>query len=442
MEKFIISGGNKLTGTVRVSGAKNIALKALVAACLTDEKVTIHNIPHISDFFVMRDITHELGGKVTIQDHSAIVDASGIKNHTVSLDTAGNIRASSMFLSPLLSRFGKAHIPNPGGCRIGARPIDRVVLGLRKMGVSITYHSEDGYFYAKAKNGLRGCEYTFDKNTHTGTETLLLAAVRAKGKTVLRNAAQEPEIDELITLLRSMGAKIKRSTPRIIEIEGVKKLSGAEFTIGPDRNEIVTMAVAAIVTRGNVTVKQAQKESLEPFLTNLEQAGGGVAINKNGIRFYYKGRLRSVDIETAPTPHFMTDWQGPWAVLMTQAEGSSTIHETVYESRFGYVKELRKLGARIELFNPKVSDPKAVYNFNLKDDSPENKHAIRITGPTKLHNGVVNITDLRAGATLVLAALVAEGRSVVFGVEFLDRGYEDFEKRLTSLGATIKRVKA
>lgn len=443
MEKFVVNGRKKLTGEISVSGAKNVALKAIVAACLSDEKVVIKNIPLISDFYVMAEIIKELGGSIKIDDHSAIIEIKNIKSNKIPLEKAAYVRTSSMLMVPLLIRTGSALVPNPGGCRIGARPIDRTIKGLVKMGANVIYHSEDGYFHISIKNGkrLKGTEYTFEKNTHTGTETLIIAAALAEGETVLNDAAEEPEIDELIELLNKMGAKIKRTGSRQITIEGVDKLNSTEFTIGPDRNEIITFAIAALITGGDILVKDADKADLKDFLDKLELVGGGFEKGKEGIRFFSKGRINATDIKTSYYPGFMTDWQGPWAVLMTQVKGSSILHETVYENRFGYVGELDKMGARIDLFNPKVENPKDFYNFNIEDDKKDYKHALRIHGPVDLHNAVVDITDLRAGATLVLAALAAKGESVIFGVEHLDRGYEEFEKRLQKLGADIRREK-
>lgn len=443
MGKIVIKGGKKLTGSIFVSGAKNVALKAMVAACLTDQEVIIKNVPIISDFMVMVEIIEELGGKVKIVDHVAHVHMKKFKKEKISLDEAAKIRTSAMFLSPLLARMGKAIIPNPGGCRIGARPIDRTIKGIEKMGYSAHYNSDDGFFYLKKKSNFKTDKiiYRFEKSTHTGTETLIMVAALLSGtKTTLENAAAEPEVDELINLLNQMGAKILRTQERTILIEGVDKLTGTEFTIGPDRNEIVTLAIAAIVTKGDVLVKGAQSVDLSPFIQRLELAGGGVEQKKEGIRFYYKGGLASVDVETSTYPGFMTDWQGSWTILMTQAVGEAVIHETVYENRFGYVAELRKMGANIALFNPDIKNSEKIYNFNLSDNNPSYFHAIRVKGPTKLHNGVVEVSDLRAGATLVLAALSAAGESVIFGVEHLDRGYEKLEEGLGSLGADIKRV--
>lgn len=443
MEKIVIKGGKKLKGTVSVSGAKNVALKALVAACLTEEEVVIKNIPLISDFMIMVEIIRELGGEVKIEGHTVRIQVKQFKKEKISLEEAVKIRTSAMFLSPLLGRMSKATIPNPGGCRIGARPIDRTIKGLKKMGYSVKYNVQDGFFYfEKIKNFKKEkIVYKFEKSTHTGTETLIMIAALLHGTSVtLENAATEPEIDELINLLNQMGAKILRTDSRTILIEGVEKLNGTEFTIGLDRNEIVTFAIAAVITKGDVLIKGAQNVDLSPFIQRLELAGGGVRQEENGIRFFYKGELRNVDVETSSYPGFMTDWQGPWAILMTQAKGKTVIHETVYENRFGYVKELKKMGANVTMFNPDVKNPEKVYNFNLSDNDSSYFHAIEIMGPVALHDAVVYVSDLRAGATLVLAALSAAGESVIFGIEHLDRGYEKLEERLRSLGADIKRI--
>jgi UDP-N-acetylglucosamine 1-carboxyvinyltransferase len=436
-EKFIIKGKNTLKGTVRVSGAKNAALKALVAACLTDEKVIIKNIPLISDFFVMVEIMKDLGADVTITDHEAHVHVKQFSSSSISLDKAAHARTSAMFIAPLLVRTGEAVIPNPGGCRLGARPIDRIVQGIELMNVDIKYHSEDGYFHAKSK-GLKAIEYTFAKNTHTGTETLIMAAVLAEGTTVLKNAAEEPEIDDLIDLLNAMGADVKRSGHREITIVGAKRLHGAEFSIKPDRNEIVTFAIAALVTGGDVFIEDADSVDLEAFFEKLDAAGAGYEHINGGIRFFTKGALKAVDIETAIYPGFMTDWQAPWAVLMTQATGEAIIHETVFENKLKYIKDLQKMGAKAHLYNPKVENPEKTYNFNLNDDDPEFFHAVKIFGPVVLHDAVLTMHDIRAGAAVVLAALAAQGESVIHGVPLVRRGYENFEGRLQSLGADIK----
>ncbi len=441
MDELIVKGGYPLCGEVEVSGAKNLVLPAIVAGLLTEDKVQLENVPLISDLFLMKDIASELGAEVKIgEDHTLSIQASSLKKHRISLEIAAKLRASFIMIIPLLMRFGRAEIPNPGGCRIGARPIERLVDGLRALGVTITYNRDDGYFHALGGK-FTGCCYRFEKNTHTGTEAMILAGVLARGRTTIENAAQEPEIDDLIKLLNQMGGRIKRVKPKIIIIDGVNKLSGTTFKISPDRNEAVTFAIASLVTKGDIFVKSAQKNNLGAFLDKLDEAGGGYEILQEGIRFFHQEDLRATDITTASYPGFMTDWQAPWALLMTQAEGESVIHETVYEDRFQYIDELVKMGAKISLFNPTIENPDKCYNFNLTDDQPGHFHAARIVGPIQLHNAVMTIPDLRAGATFVLAALAAQGESYLSGVEHLDRGYEEFEEKLKKLGAKIKRMK-
>lgn len=442
MDKFIITGGKPLQGEVTLGGAKNVSLKLLVATLLTDEELVIKNVPGIRDIDLMIDVLRSLG--VTIVRHGSTVTAQN--HHTnqtrVPLDIGARLRTSSMVIGPLLVRYGSAMIPNPGGCRIGARPIDRHITALRRMGATIKYQSDDGYFHAAAPQGLSGITYEFSKNSHTGTETIILASVLVKGTTIIKGAAQEIEVDELITFLNSMGARVVRSAPREITIEGVQSLHGASHTIMPDRNEEVTFAIAAAVTHGSVTVVGSQRHHLSAFLDPYTAAGGVYeVIDDIRTRYSRAESLRSVDIETKPHPGFMTDWQAPWAVLMTQAYGTATIHETVFENRFGYAEELQKMGARIEPTNPDVSEPEKYYNFNWEDHTPGDIHAVRIHGPAKLHNAILTMNDLRAGATLVLAALTAQGQSVLHGIEHIDRGYEKIEERLARLGAQIERVK-
>jgi UDP-N-acetylglucosamine 1-carboxyvinyltransferase len=441
MDTFVVTGGVPLVGEIAVGGAKNVALKVLVAALLTDEKLVIHNLPLLRDVFSMLDVLESLGVAHTLVGHTLTIQHKGDKMAAVPLEVGARLRTSSMVVGPLLARFGEAKIPNPGGCRLGARPIDRHVEGLKQMGAEIDYHSEDGYFYAKTK-GLIGATIDFAKNTHTGTETLILAAVLAQGTTVLKNAAEEVEVDELITLLNSMGAKITRSKHREITVVGVSKLHGVEYTVMPDRNEEVTFAIAAAMTRGNIIVRNSQRHTLSVFLELFTQAGAKYeAIDETTTRYFCDTDIRPTEVVTLPHPGFMTDWQAPWAVFMTQAKGTSTIHETVFESRFSYVSELQKMGAVITFFDPPVDKPHEYYNFNWSDRVEGYHQAIRITGPAPLHNAVLEIDDLRAGATLVLAALVAKGESYIHGAEQVDRGYENIETRLKHIGAKITRIK-
>lgn len=441
METFIIQGGKPIRGNVTVGGAKNVALKILIASLLTDEPIVIHNVPRLRDVLSLIDVLKSLGVTATIDAHSIHIK-NGAPPHdaTVPLDIGARLRTSSMVLGPLLARYGKGNVPNPGGCRLGARPIDRHIEGLKAMGAEIVYNSDDGFFHATAHH-LHGAHVAFAKNTHTGTETILLAAVLAEGQTVIENAAAEVEVDDLITCLNSMGASITRQDPRTIIIDGVKKLHGVEYTIMPDRNEEVTFAIAAALTGGDIVVEGSQLQYLDAFLQPFVLAGGVYKkLDETHTRYMKDGKGRHTDIATYPYPGFMTDWQAPWAVFMTQAEGISTIHETVFESRFSYVSELQKMGAQIEFFDPPVDNPQKFYNFNWADRKDEYHQGIRIHGPTILHNAVLSVDDIRAGASLVLAALTAHGESYLHGVELIDRGYECIEERLTHLGAKIRRT--
>lgn len=440
MEKLVITGGGKLAGEVRVSGAKNVAMKVILAGLLTDKKIVVRNIPLISSVFGTAEIVKKLGVKVNIgKDHTMSIQGSDRGSYNVPLELGGFYRTATMVLGPLLARHGKAIVPNPGGCRLGKRPIDRHIDGLKAMGAKVSYR--DGFFYAQTDR-LHGMKYRFCKNTHTGTETLILAAVLAEGETVLENAAEEPEIDDLIRLLNIIGCKVKRIKPRTIVIKGVKKLSDGDHEIMSDRNEVVTFAIGAIASRGDIIVEGTQGKYLKAFLNKIDEIKGGwEPIDSNRTRFFFRNKLKATDIITAIYPGFMTDWQAPWALLMTQAHGISTVKETIYEDRFGYVSELRKMGAIIDFFNPQVSNPDKFYNFNWSDRNKNQKFAIRIHGPVDLHNAILEVSDLRAGATIVLAASIACGESVVMGAEHIDRGYEKIENRLRNLGVKIKRMK-
>jgi len=440
MEKFIVNGGKQLSGKFVLSGAKNVALKACIASLLTKDKIILKNIPHIWDVKLMLEVLNSLGVKGHLHDHVLELVNNQTGQTCVPLEIGARFRTSSMVIGPLLALKGKAQIPNPGGCRIGARPIDRHIEALKSMGAEIRYDSKDGFFYASA-TGLKGATIKFPKNSHTGTETIILSAVLACGVTIIENAAEEVEVDDLINILNQMGADIKRIEPRIIRINGVDHLHGAEYSIMPDRNEEATVAVLAAASKGSVIVSGSKMSNIKAFLEEYEKAGAGYeVIDENTVRYFYKGKINPVNITTSPHPGFMTDWQAPWAVLMSQADGISVIHETVFESRFSYVEELRKMGARIETFRPEVKNPEKVYNFNT-DNKESNHQAIKIWGPTKMHNAVLEMHDLRAGATVLIAALIASGISVLYGVEQIDRGYESITEKLIGIGADIKRIK-
>jgi UDP-N-acetylglucosamine 1-carboxyvinyltransferase len=325
----------------------------------------------------------------------------------------------------------------PGGDKLGKRPLDWHFEALRAMGAQIDYQGES---IVATCNQLKGTTYRFPKNSHTGTETLIMAGVLAKGKTIIENAALEPEIDDLIQLLNDMGAHIRRREGKIIEIEGVSKLHGAIHKIIPDRNEAVSYACAAIATKGDIIVENAKPEHLEAFLDKLDEIGAGYEIGTYGIRFFYKGQLKAADIITQPQPGFMTDWQPLWAVLATQCKGISVIHEAVYTQRFQYLEHLNQMGVKTELFNPEVQNPEKTYNFNLKEDQPSMMHAVKIHGIAMLKPIVCEVKDLRHGATMVLAAMITKGISRLTNIEQIDRGYEDLDGRLNEMGAQINRV--
>lgn len=439
---FIVKGGNPLKGTVALEGAKNVALKVVVAALLFDKPITLRNIPNIKDIRELFELFKEIGVQVDFQDSVVKIDPQSIHSHEVSLLFGSKIRASFLLFAPFLKKYGKARIPNPGGCRIGARPIDRMVQLMNAFGVKTEYDSETGYYSAQVETELVPADFTFPKKTHTGTELALMIAASTKGHSIIRNSSLEPEIDELIELLNISGATIKRDGEDI-HVDGVKDLHGVdEFSIKSDRNNAVTFAMFALATEGDITVQGADQKNLTVFLEYLDKIGGGYEVQDGAIRFYSIGQLKAVDVMTSTDPGFMTDWQAPWAVLMTQALGDSRIHETVFENRFGYVTELNKLGANIEYYKPSVDDPQKIYQFDIEDVSTFNdeRQAILIHGPTALHGGALQVTDMRAGATLLIGACAAEGESVIMGASEIDRGYEKIEDRLTALGANIKRI--
>jgi UDP-N-acetylglucosamine 1-carboxyvinyltransferase len=329
------------------------------------------------------------------------------------------MRSSFILLGPMLSRFGRVIISNPGGDRIGRRPVDLHVDAMRSLGAEVEY--KNGYYFAKAPDGLRGARIEFPYVTVMGTENALLAAVLARGTTVIENAAQEPETDDLVAMLCAMGARIERTAPHRLEIEGVDRLAGAEHRVISDRVEAGTFAIAAAVTRGSISIHGADPSHLSAFLEVLGEMGVPFDRTDDGLRVRAADAYRPASVETAPYPGFATDLQAPLAVLMTQAEGDSTIHETIYEDRLDYTMELVKMGAVIEVM--------------------DERHAC-IAGPTPLHGREVVITDLRAGSTMVLAALAAQETSVISGVEHVDRGYEQIEAKLIALGAQIHRIDA
>lgn len=437
MSKFIIQGNFPLKGAVRLGGAKNASFKLMIASLLVDGETRLLNFSDIGDVAITKKIIESLGGKVrSCGERTLFIESRSLSGFKIPQTLAKQSRASIILAGPLLVRFGKAILPLPGGDKIGPRPLERHFKGLGKLGAKIRFIN--GRFEASCE-ALKGAYYRFEKNSHTGTETLIMAAVKAAGKTIIDNAACEPEVDDLINFLNLSGAKIKRKKRRI-EIQGVKRLVPTIYSIMPDRNEAVTYACAALGTKGNIIVENAKKEHLKAFLKKLDEIGGGYEFGNYGIRFFYQKQLKATNIETTPHPGFMTDWQPLWATLMTQAKGTSQVIETIFPNRLIFTKDLIKMGAKISLFNPKVVNKEKFYNFNLEDDKKDYFHAAKIFGPTKLKPIKVKVPDLRAGATLVLAALIAKGKSVLTNINQIDRGYENLDGRLIGLGAKIKRV--
>ncbi|MCA9370163.1 UDP-N-acetylglucosamine 1-carboxyvinyltransferase [Candidatus Woesebacteria bacterium] len=432
MTSLTVTGGTPLRGSVRLGGAKNASFKLMIAALLGTSESRLLNFSQISDVQLVSSIINYLGGSArTAGERALFIDPAGLSSHSIDAKHGEQGRFSTMFIPVLLHTFGRANVPAPGGDKIGKRPLERHFDGLAALGATIIF--EDGMYKARAER-MVGAEYTFEKNSHTGTETLIMAGVLARGTTVLKNAAREPEIDDLIAFLNAMGGHIKRTADRTIVIEGVKELHGAIHKLLPDRNEAVTYACAALGTKGDVVIENARAKDLHAFLQVLDQMKAGYEVGQYGIRFFYKDELQATKIE----PGFMTDWQPLMATLLTQCQGKSTIHETVMDSRFQYVPELQRMGADITLFQPKLGRAENTYNFNLAD-STNDLHAIGITGPTPLVATDITIKDLRHGATLITAALIAQGTSHFSAIEHVDRGYEALEERLRSLGAVIQR---
>jgi len=417
MDKLQISGGRSLEGEIRISGSKNAALPILAGALLTEEPVTIGNVPHLHDVTTMIELLGRMGASVTLDEHMKVeVDASSVKEHSAPYDLVKTMRASILVLGPLVARFGKADVSLPGGCAIGARPVNIHVAGLQAMGADISI--EGGYIRARAER-LKGTRLVLDTVTVTGTENLMMAAALAEGETVLENAAREPEVVDLAHFLISLGAKIEGAGTDKIVVQGVERLHGTQYEVLPDRIESGTYLAAGAITRGNVRIKHTRPDHLDAVLGKLHEAGAKVGIGDSWVEVDMRGRRpKAVDVRTAPYPAFPTDMQAQFAALNTVADGVGTIIETIFENRFMHMLEMRRLGAEIRL---------------------EGNTAI-IHGVPKLNGAPVMATDLRASASLVLAGLVAEGQTDIERIYHIDRGYEAIEEKLLQLGAWIKRV--
>jgi UDP-N-acetylglucosamine 1-carboxyvinyltransferase len=417
MDKLQITGGRPLEGEVRISGAKNATLPILAATLLSDGPVSVSNVPHLQDVTTMIELLGRMGVSVTIDERMRIeVDATTLRQSIAPYELVKTMRASILVLGPLVARFGHADVSLPGGCAIGARPVNIHVAGLQAMGADISI--ENGYIRAKASR-LRGARLVLDTVTVTGTENLMMAATLADGETVIENAAREPEVVDLANFLVAMGAKVRGAGTDKIVIEGVERLGGTHYEVLPDRIETGTYLVAGAITSGMVRVKNTRPDHLDAVLLKLQEAGARIGTGDNWIEVDMRGRRpKSVDIRTAPYPAFPTDMQAQFAALNTIAEGVGTIIETIFENRFMHMLEMRRLGAEIRL---------------------EGNTAI-IKGVPRLQAAPVMATDLRASASLVLAGLVAEGRTDIERIYHIDRGYESIEEKLSQIGAQIRRV--
>ena len=418
MDKLIITGGVSLDGEIRISGAKNAALPILMGALLSDSPVRIGNVPHLHDITTTLELLGRMGVTITVDERSGVViDPSTLTDTEAAYDLVKTMRASILVLGPLLAKFGTADVSLPGGCAIGSRTVDLHLRGLEQMGAKIKV--ENGYIRATSGNGLKGAHLMMDQVTVTGTENLMMAATLAKGTTTIENAAREPEVVDLANYLNSMGADITGMGTSKIIINGVESLSGTQYNILPDRIETGTYLVAAAMTRGKVKLKDTDANQLESVLLKLKEAGADIAVGNDWITLDMHGkRPKAVNIRTAPYPAFPTDMQAQFTALNSVAEGSAMIAETVFENRFMHVQEMQRMGADLQIQG----------------------NTVLSNGEGRLTAAPVMATDLRASASLVLAALVADGATVVERIYHIDRGYECIEEKLQQLGAKIRRV--
>ena len=417
MDKLLIKGGTQLNGEITISGAKNASLPILAATLLASEPVTISNVPHLNDVTTTITLLQSMGVQVTFDDKFQVhVDAGDVSNRCAPYELVKTMRASILVLGPLVARFGEADVSLPGGCAIGARPVNLHVAGLQAMGADVVV--ENGFIRARADR-LKGAHIVFDTVTVTGTENLMMAAVLAAGETVLENAAREPEVGDLANFLNTMGARITGAGSGTIRIEGVDRLTGTEYSVQPDRIESGTYLVAAAMTGGAIRLQKAAPRFLEAVLIKLAEAGAIIETGEDWITLDVQGRRpKSVDVKTLPYPAFPTDMQAQFCAMNAMADGVATVTETIFENRFQHVNELQRMGADIRI---------------------EGNTAI-CTGVEKLTAAPVMATDLRASAGLVLAGLAAEGETLVDRIYHVDRGYERIEEKLQKLGASIQRV--
>jgi len=417
MDKLVIRGGEPISGTIRISGAKNAALPTMAACLLTAEEVVLRNIPDVRDIQTTRKLLEAMGveSEGSGGHHKIALRARELSHPQADYELVKTMRASTLVLGPLLARTGSARVSLPGGCAIGARPIDLHLKGLEKLGA--TLRQEHGYVIAEAKR-LQGNHYTFDKITVTGTEDVLMAAVLARGETVLNNCALEPEVVDLAALLVKMGARIEGAGTPTIRVQGVEQLGGANHSIIADRIETGTFVIAALITGGALRLTHCQPEHLQSLIERLEEAGASITRGEQTLTVAAGAKLRAVDVTTAEHPGFATDLQAQYMALMTQAEGTAVVTETIFENRFMHALELSRMGANIKI---------------------EGNRAV-VRGRVRLAGAAVLASDLRASASLVLAALAAEGETIIDRIYHLDRGYERLEEKLRGAGAAVRRL--
>ena len=424
MDKFVVRGGNPLLGTIKVSGAKNSALPCMAAAILTEDELILENIPQVQDIETERKLLVSMGAEVQLgygrAQHRTHIKCGVLSDPVAKYEIVKTMRASSLVLGPLIARTGIARVAMPGGCAIGGRPIDLHLKALEAMGATIT--QDHGYLEARtANNGqspLKGAHIVFDRITVTGTEDILMAAVLADGETLLENCAREPEVTDLAALLQAMGAIIEGAGTSTIKVKGVAKLHGARYRINPDRIEAGTFLVAGAISGGDLNVDCCDPQHLGSLIAKLEQCGVRIDVGKENIRVRSGGQLKAADISTEEYPGFPTDMQAQYMALATQAEGTTTVTENIFENRFMHVQELNRMGANITVQGRTAT----------------------VRGGTKLQSAAVMCSDLRASASLVLAAMVAEGETILDRVYHIDRGYERIEEKLRGVGAQIRRM--
>lgn len=432
MNTWVIEGGEPLRGEVSVSGAKNSITKLLVASLLSEQASTFSNVPNIGDRSITQEMCAAVGAQFDSQNGNTLrVSTPNITSNIISQELGGRNRLAIMLMGPLLLRTGKAVIPAAaGGDQIGPRPVDFHLQGIQTMGARVRV---EGGNYVIEADQLHGAEITLAYPSVTSTENLLMAASMARGRTIIQNAAIEPEVVDLVSYLQKMGAIIDYQVDRTFVVEGVSKLTGANHSLLPDRIVAASLGAAAVATRGDVFVRNARQQDMLTFLNTLRRVGGQFDVQEDGIRFYHGGALKAIHLETSVHPGFMTDWQSPFLLLLTQAEGMSVVHETVFEDRFGYVAALQDMGAEIALYD-------SCLGHRCRFASSSYKHSAVIKGPSKLRSAEVTVPDLRAGFTYLIAAIMAEGQSRVHGIEHITRGYQDLESSLRNLGARIQAV--